>query len=211
MEDRIPSWSPHLSCAQPAFASCVSQQRSPGKIHFLSQANNDTTTSSPTFFFPPSHPSSLHAYRQTANMPKNKGKVSPIDPSCTRLSSFFIHGSHFHAPTACPAPTIIAQVLLPATKESSLTVGQGGKNRRRGTKENDDQRRELTFKEDGQEYAQVVKMLGNGRLEALCFDGSKRLANVSSPKFACLRRGATKAGCSCPSATHANISFVDSR
>lgn len=155
--------------------------------------------------------SSLHAYRQTANMPKNKGKVSPIDPSCTRLSSFFIHGSHFHAPTACPAPTIIAQVLLPATKESSLTVGQGGKNRRRGTKENDDQRRELTFKEDGQEYAQVVKMLGNGRLEALCFDGSKRLANVSSPKFACLRRGATKAGCSCPSATHANISFVDSR
>ncbi|KAJ9420790.1 hypothetical protein QL093DRAFT_2339982 [Fusarium oxysporum] len=111
-------------------------------------------------------------------MPKNKGKVSPIDPSCTRLSSFFIHGSHFHAPTACPAPTIIAQVLLPATKESSLTVGQGGKNRRRGTKENDDQRRELTFKEDGQEYAQVVKMLGNGRLEALCFDGSKRLANI---------------------------------
>ncbi|KAJ3489327.1 hypothetical protein NLG97_g6017 [Lecanicillium saksenae] len=55
---------------------------------------------------------------------------------------------------------------------------QGGKNRRRGTKENDDQRRELTFKEDGQEYAQVVKMLGNGRLEALCFDGSKRLANI---------------------------------
>jgi translation initiation factor 1A len=56
--------------------------------------------------------------------------------------------------------------------------GKGGKNRRRGTKENDDQRRELTFKEDGQEYAQVVKMLGNGRLEALCFDGSKRLANI---------------------------------
>merc|ERR1712000_202017 len=52
--------------------------------------------------------------------------------------------------------------------------GKGGKNRRRGTKENDDQRRELTFKEDGQ----VVKMLGNGRLEALCFDGSKRLANI---------------------------------
>lgn len=55
---------------------------------------------------------------------------------------------------------------------------QGGKNRRRGTKEGDDQRRELTFKEDGQEYAQVLKMLGNGRLEAMCFDGSKRLANV---------------------------------
>ncbi|KAL4722374.1 Translation initiation factor 1A [Fusarium chlamydosporum] len=61
--------------------------------------------------------------------------------------------------------------------------GKGGKNRRRGTKENDDQRRELTFKEDGQEYAQVIKMLGNGRLEALCFDGSKRLANVSNPRY----------------------------
>ncbi|KAF4946086.1 hypothetical protein FGADI_11442 [Fusarium gaditjirri] len=111
-------------------------------------------------------------------MPKNKGKVNPTDPSCTQPPSSVIHGSHFHAPTACPAPTIIAQILLQATKQSSLTVGQGGKNRRRGTKENDDQRRELTFKEDGQEYAQVVKMLGNGRLEALCFDGSKRLANI---------------------------------
>ena len=26
-------------------------------------------------------------------------------------------------------------------------------------------------------------MLGNGRLEALCFDGSKRLANVRPPFF----------------------------
>ena len=39
-------------------------------------------------------------------------------------------------------------------------------------------RRELTFKEDGQEYAQVIKMLGNGRLEAMCFDGTKRLATI---------------------------------
>ena len=29
-----------------------------------------------------------------------------------------------------------------------------------------------------EEYAQVVKMLGNGRLEALCFDGEKRLAHI---------------------------------
>ena len=28
------------------------------------------------------------------------------------------------------------------------------------------------------EYAQVLKMLGNGRLEAMCFDGSKRLAHI---------------------------------
>jgi translation initiation factor 1A len=40
------------------------------------------------------------------------------------------------------------------------------------------QKRELVFKEDGQEYAQVVRMLGNGRLEALCFDGKTRLAII---------------------------------
>jgi len=28
------------------------------------------------------------------------------------------------------------------------------------------------------EYAQVVKMLGNGRLEASCFDGERRLAHI---------------------------------
>ncbi|KAG9919095.1 hypothetical protein KCU60_g8632, partial [Aureobasidium melanogenum] len=28
------------------------------------------------------------------------------------------------------------------------------------------------------EYAQVVKMLGNGRLEAQCFDGEKRLGHI---------------------------------
>ena len=39
-------------------------------------------------------------------------------------------------------------------------------------------KRELVFKEDGQEYAQVIKMLGNGRLEALCFDGVKRLCHI---------------------------------
>jgi translation initiation factor 1A len=75
---------------------------------------------------------------------------------------------------------------------------QGGKNRRRGKNENDNEKRELVFKEDGQgandpvslvadgpsnltsttEYAQVVKMLGNGRLEAKCFDGPVRLAHI---------------------------------
>ncbi|EPQ52873.1 nucleic acid-binding protein [Gloeophyllum trabeum ATCC 11539] len=56
--------------------------------------------------------------------------------------------------------------------------GKGGKNRRRGKNENDDDKRELVFREDGQEYAQVTKMLGNGRLEAMCFDGEKRLAHI---------------------------------
>ncbi|KAL7750268.1 Translation initiation factor 1A [Sorochytrium milnesiophthora] len=56
--------------------------------------------------------------------------------------------------------------------------GKGGKNRRRGKNENDADKRELVFKEDGTEYAQVLKMLGNGRVEAQCFDGTKRLANI---------------------------------
>ena len=56
--------------------------------------------------------------------------------------------------------------------------GKGGKNRRRGKNENEGMKRELVFREDGQEYAQVTKMLGNGRLEAMCFDGVKRLCHI---------------------------------
>ena len=57
-------------------------------------------------------------------------------------------------------------------------AGKGGKNRRRGKNENEAQKRELVFKEDGQEYGQVQKMLGNGRLEAACFDGVNRLCHI---------------------------------
>jgi len=56
--------------------------------------------------------------------------------------------------------------------------GKGGKNRRRGKNEDSGTKRELIFKEDGQEYAQVTKMLGNGRIEAQCFDGERRLAHI---------------------------------
>merc|ERR1711872_829020 len=56
--------------------------------------------------------------------------------------------------------------------------GKGGKNRRRGKNENETEKRELVFKEDGQEYTQVLKMLGNGRLEAFCFDSVKRLCHI---------------------------------
>uniref|UniRef100_A0AAY4DNM4 S1-like domain-containing protein n=1 Tax=Denticeps clupeoides TaxID=299321 RepID=A0AAY4DNM4_9TELE len=61
--------------------------------------------------------------------------------------------------------------------------GKGGKNRRRGKNENESEKRELVFKEDGQEYAQVIKMLGNGRLEAMCFDGVKRLCLIIVGKY----------------------------
>jgi hypothetical protein len=98
-------------------------------------------------------------------MPKNKGKVrSNTSPK---------------APPHIPLSDLWSPLLT-----SSY---QGGKNRRRGKNENDNEKRELTFKEEGQEYAQVLKMLGNGRLEALCFDGEKRLAHIrvrNSPPFA---------------------------
>jgi len=37
---------------------------------------------------------------------------------------------------------------------------------------------ELILREPGQEYAQAGRMLGNGRLEAICFDGQNRLAHI---------------------------------
>lgn len=39
-------------------------------------------------------------------------------------------------------------------------------------------KRELWYKEEGQEYAQVQSMLGNGKLRAYCFDGKTRLATI---------------------------------
>ncbi|ETV79772.1 eukaryotic translation initiation factor 1A, Y-chromosomal [Aphanomyces astaci] len=56
--------------------------------------------------------------------------------------------------------------------------GKGGKNRRRGKGDVEENKRELEFKEDGQEYAQVLRMLGNGRLEAYCYDGVTRLGHI---------------------------------
>ena len=56
--------------------------------------------------------------------------------------------------------------------------GKGGKNVKRGKNQKFEEARELVFKEDGQEYGQVQKMLGNGRLEAYCFDGKKRLCHI---------------------------------
>eukprot|EP00922_Rhytidocystis_sp_ex-Travisia-forbesii_P057432 GHVS01085057.1.p1 GENE.GHVS01085057.1~~GHVS01085057.1.p1 ORF type:complete len:153 (+),score=28.11 GHVS01085057.1:81-539(+) len=56
--------------------------------------------------------------------------------------------------------------------------GKGGKNRRRGKNDNDGEKRELRFKDEGEEYGQVLRMLGNGRLESYCFDGVKRLCHI---------------------------------
>ena len=39
-------------------------------------------------------------------------------------------------------------------------------------------KRDLEYKDDGQEYADVLKMLGNGRCEVKCIDGIARLAII---------------------------------
>ena len=68
-----------------------------------------------------------------------------------------------HCP--CPLP------LLPPPP----SAGKGGKNYKKGKKRDEGEtRRDLIFKEDGQEYAQVLRMLGDGRLALQCFDGVAR-------------------------------------
>lgn len=56
--------------------------------------------------------------------------------------------------------------------------GKGGKNRRKGKGDGTSTKRELVLKEEGQEYAQVTKMLGNGRMDIQCFDGTKRQCHI---------------------------------
>ena len=61
--------------------------------------------------------------------------------------------------------------------------GKGGKNRRRGKNENEETKRQLEFKEPGQEYSQVVRMLGNGRCECLCINQTVSRVLAFSPSW----------------------------
>ena len=56
--------------------------------------------------------------------------------------------------------------------------GKGGKKKRRGKKGIDVEKRRLEFKEEGQEYARVLKMLGDGRIETRCSDGKVRVCHI---------------------------------
>ncbi|MDD4930926.1 MAG: translation initiation factor eIF-1A [Candidatus Colwellbacteria bacterium] len=55
---------------------------------------------------------------------------------------------------------------------------KGGKKGRRGANKDTGFSRELLIKEDGQEYAQITRILGNGRFECRCFDGQTRIGKV---------------------------------
>lgn len=55
---------------------------------------------------------------------------------------------------------------------------KGGKKGRRGSNKDTGISRELLIKEEGQEYAQITRILGNGRFECRCFDGQIRIGKV---------------------------------
>lgn len=58
------------------------------------------------------------------------------------------------------------------------------KNKKKGknskTKKGNDNapKRPLLLREEGQEYAKINKLLGDGRMDCLCFDGAQRIAQV---------------------------------
>ena len=55
---------------------------------------------------------------------------------------------------------------------------KGGKGYKKGKKGSQNTTKDLIFKVEGQEYAVVLKLLGNCRLEAQCYDGVKRLCHI---------------------------------
>jgi translation initiation factor 1A len=66
--------------------------------------------------------------------------------------------------------------------------GKGGKTRRKGKKNYEEvHNTRITYREDGQEYAYVIKMLGNGRLEAFCYNSNKNLNIVGKIRLCNIR------------------------
>jgi translation initiation factor 1A len=81
---------------------------------------------------------------------------------CTRARS-----RYERCAAALPSSPKYSRILsYPHTRTltHSFIYSQGGKNRRRGKNEGEE-KRELELKTEGQEYAKVLRMLGNGRLE----------------------------------------------
>ena len=54
----------------------------------------------------------------------------------------------------------------------------GERKKKKNSQEYNKEKRELIFKQKDQEYAQILKMLGNGRCDAYCFDGVRRLCHI---------------------------------
>ena len=56
--------------------------------------------------------------------------------------------------------------------------GKGGKNFKKAKKYETVDKRQIIYKTEGQEYAIITKMLGNGRCECKCYDGRTRLGHI---------------------------------
>ena len=56
-------------------------------------------------------------------------------------------------------------------------TGMGGNKRKKGMKQVQEDR-ELRYKEESEEYAQITKILGDGRFQCKCADGVDRIAHV---------------------------------
>ena len=60
-----------------------------------------------------------------------------------------------------------------------VILGKGGKQRKRGKNMQQGEKRELFLKEEGQDYAQILRLLGQGRVEANCFENNtKRMCTI---------------------------------
>ena len=100
-------------------------------------------------------------------MPKNKGKVSPSSPHqypTPRTTSNAHNNREARIVVEERTRTTTKSVNSPSRKKAKACLPAIS-----------------TYQHPtnySTEYAQVLKMLGNGRLEALCFDGSKRLAHI---------------------------------
>tara|TARA_B100001094_G_scaffold120353_2_gene116081 strand:+ start:2201 stop:2614 length:414 start_codon:yes stop_codon:yes gene_type:complete len=56
--------------------------------------------------------------------------------------------------------------------------GKGGKNFKKAKNYETVDKRQIIYKTEGQEYALITKMLGNGRCECKCYDGRTRLGHI---------------------------------
>ena len=73
---------------------------------------------------------------------------------------------------------------------SKNVKGKGGKKKRRGKNDTGPVSRKLILADsDDQEYAQVIKLLGNARLQAKCFKKNKTTGEFTSKTRICLIRG----------------------
>merc|ERR1712137_242365 len=66
-----------------------------------------------------------------------------------------------------------------STRTMPKNKGKGGKSKRKGKNNGGEgSKRQLILKVEGQEYAQVSRVLGNCRVHCTCFDGVDRLCHV---------------------------------